>query len=242
MKRELDKVPLYYRLAEEIAEKINDGVWPLGSQIPSERELVLTYHISRITARKAVEELARQGRLTKIQGKGTFVASRSVVQTLGNAVYSFSGEMEKQGKIAFTKLVCRVIIAATKKLAAHLNIAPDDQVIYIERLRCAEGDTPILVERTYFPMKNFEFVLDIDLEKQSLYRTLEQKYNVRINRAVEVFKACELNPLECRQLNCRRGQYGLLVKRTSYMNERIICYSTIVSKGDIFEFTTELRS
>jgi GntR family transcriptional regulator len=241
MKQGYERAPLYCKLAEEIEDKINKGIWPHGTKIPSERELVSMYGVSRITVRNAVEELAQQGKLEKVQGRGTFVASPSIMQPLSN-VYSFSNEMKKQGKIASTKLVCRVIIAANKKLAEHLNIAPEDQVIYIERLRCAEGDTPILIERTYFPLKNCEFVLDIDLEKQSLYQTLEQTYNIRINRAVEVFKACELNLLECKQLNCRKKQFGLLVKRTSYMNDQIVCYSTIVSKGDSFQFTTELRS
>lgn len=236
-----EKTPLYFRLSEEFSEKINDGTWQLGSRIPSERELVSMYGLSRITVRNAIEACVRQGKLERIQGKGTFVVNRSIVQSLGN-LYGFSQEMERQGKISSTKLLSRVIIAATEKLAAHLNVVPDSSVIFLERLRCAEGDTPILVERTYFPLDEYEFVLDIDLANRSLYRTLRDEYGIRINRAVEVFKACELDPLECRLLNCRKNQYGLLVKRTSYMDDRLICYSTIVSKGDVFEFTTELRS
>lgn len=236
-----NKVPLYCQLAEAIEEKINNGTWKKGEKIPSERELSLIYNMSRITVRNAIDELSRQGKLEKIQGKGTFVLSKSIVQNLGN-VYSFSKEMEKQGKISSTKLIHREIIKADLKLAEHLGIEENDQVIYLERLRCADESVPIMIEKTYFPLDRYGFVLNIDLERKSLYKSLEKDYGCRINKAVETFKACELNTLECKALGCKKHQYGLLVKRTSYCDDRLVCYSTIVSKGDIFEFTIRLAS
>lgn len=234
------KVPLYFKLSEDISEKIDSGIWKRGDRIPSEREMVSLYGLSRITVRNAIEECVRRGKIEKIQGKGAFVTNRSIVQNLGN-LYSFTQEMTKQGKVTSTKLLSRMIIAANTKLADRLQISPESPVIVIERLRCAEGDMPIFIERTFFPLKEFEFVLDIDLERKSMYKTLEQEYGICINRAVEVFEACELNPLECSQLECRKNQFGLLIKRTSYMNDKIVCYSTIISKGDLFKFTVELK-
>ena len=99
MNEAYNKVPLYCKLAESIEEKINEGIWKQGSRIPSERELSMMYGMSRITVRNAIDELARQGKLEKVQGKGTFVLSKSIIQNLGN-VYIFSREMEKQGKIS----------------------------------------------------------------------------------------------------------------------------------------------
>lgn len=241
MNEAYNKVPLYCQLAESIEEKINDGTWKQGTKIPSERELSVLYGMSRITVRNAIDELARQGKLEKVQGKGTFVLSKSIIQNLGN-VYSFSKEMEKQGKISSTKLIQKNFMKADKKLADHLGVNEGEPIVCIERLRCADNDVPIMIERTYFVLEAYNFVLNIDLEKESLYKSLENKYGVIINKAIETFKACELNPLECKQLHCAKNQYGLLVKRTSYSNDRIVCYSTIVSKGDIFEFTVKLTS
>lgn len=241
MNEAYNKVPLYCKLAESIEEKINEGIWKQGSRIPSERELSMMYGMSRITVRNAIDELARQGKLEKVQGKGTFVLSKSIIQNLGN-VYSFSREMEKQGKISSTKLLSRELLKADRKLADRLGINEGERIIYIERLRCADGCIPIMIERTYFVFETYDFILNIDLEKESLYKSLENDYGIVINKAVETFKACELNPLECKLLNCAKNQYGLLVKRTSYSNDRIVCYSTIVLKGDIFEFTVKLSS
>ncbi len=235
-----NRLPLYCQLAEIIEEKIDSGIWKEGMLIPSERELCTLYNMSRITVRNAIHELVQKGKLEKIQGKGTYVSDKSIVQNLGN-VYSFSKEMEKQGKISSTKLVKKEIIKASLKIANALNINENDEVIYIERLRCAEF-TPIMLEKTYFPKDKYEFVWDIDLNKQPLYNTLEIEYGITIDYAIETFKACELNSYESKLLNCKSLHYGLLVNRKSYCEGRIVCYSSIVSKGDSFEFTVRLHS
>ena len=235
-----DKIPLYCRLADTIEDKISEGVWKKGDMIPSERELCKIYSMSRITVRNAIDELVRQGKLSKVQGKGTFVVGSSIVQNLGN-VYSFSKEMEKQGKISTTILVEREIIEADEKLALQLGLDKGDKVIYIERLRCAENQ-PLMIERSYFRHEGFEFLLDVDLNHKSLYKALEEDYGVKINKAIETFQACVLNEVECEKLNCPKFQYGLLVKRTSYSNDRLVCFSKIVSKGDTFKFTVKLES
>ena len=235
-----DKQPLYCRLAEIIEEKIETGAWKKGDKITSERELCEAYNVSRITVRNAIDELVRQGRLEKIQGKGTFVVGTSIIQNLGN-VYSFSREMEKQGKISATRLVVKELQKATGKVSRALGINEGDLVVYIERLRCAESK-PIMLEKTYFPKDGFAFVMDIELDREPLYKTLDEKYGVNINRAIETFKACELNAYECKMLECKVPQYGLLVRRTSYCDDRVVCCSSIVSKGDTFEFTVKLES
>lgn len=236
----LSKMPIYCQLAETIEEKINDGTYPKGEKIPSERELCEIYNVSRTTVRLAAEELERKGKIQRIQGKGTFVLNKRIIQNLGN-VYSFSKEMEKQGNISSTKIIRREIIECDHKIARHLSIKEGDSVVYLERLRLAE-DVAIMVEKSWFPCPQFEFLLNIDFTNKGLYKTLESEYSVRIDRAVESFKATELNPVECKLLSCKKNQYGLLVKRTSYSGSRIVCYSTIVSKGDIFEFTIELKN
>lgn len=236
-----NRIPLYCQLAEQIEENINDGTWKAGTKIPSERELTQRYNMSRITVRNALNELVHQGKLEKVQGKGTYVIGKSIVQNLGN-VYSFSKEMEKQGKITSTRLLKVKVVEADFKLALHLGINEKDKVVYIERLRCSDTEQPIMFERTYFSYDKYPFVVDIDLNHKSLYATLENEHHLKINKAIETFKACELNAIECKLLECPKRQYGLLVKRTSYCDDEIVCYSTIVSKGDVFEFTIKLES
>lgn len=235
-----NKAPLYCKLAEKLEEKIDDGTYKSGDKIPSERELCDLYNVSRMTVRLAIDELERLGKIEKIQGKGTFVLNKSIVQSLNN-VYSFSKEMEKQGKISSTRIIAREVIEANSKISKHLGIKENEKVIYLERLRLAEN-VAVMVEKTWFPYEKYYFLMNIDFNTKGLYKTLEDDYGVVINKAVETFKATELNANESKMLSCHKNQFGLLVKRTSYMNDEIVCYSTIVSKGDIFEFTIQLHN
>ena len=69
MEEYYQKLPLYCQLAETIEKKIDSGEWSVGTCIPSERELSSIYNMSRITVRKAIDELERKGKLEKVQGK-----------------------------------------------------------------------------------------------------------------------------------------------------------------------------
>lgn len=233
-----DKVPLYYKLAETIEEQINEGVYVKGEKIPSERELCEIYEVSRMTVRLAIDELVKNGKLEKVQGKGTYVLSKSIVQNL-NKVYSYSGEMDKQGKVSSTMIIERKIVEADEKLATKLRVPIGEKLLYIERLRLAEN-VAIMVEKTWFVYSIVPFLIDIDFTEKGLYKTLDEDYGIKINKAIETFKATQLNANECKLLHCPKNQYGLLVKRVSYSNDRIICCSSLVSKGDIFEFTVVL--
>ena len=102
-------------------------------------------------------------------------------------------------------------------------------------------------EKSYLAMNTYDTIsinspysLNIDFTNRGLYKTLEEDYGIKIDKAIETFRATELNAQECKLLHCPKKQYGLLVKRTSYCNNTIVCYSTIVSKGDTFEFTVQL--
>jgi GntR family transcriptional regulator len=234
-----DKVPLYYKLAENIEEQINNDIYEKGEKIPSERELCEIYGVSRMTVRLAIDELVKKGKLEKVQGKGTYVLSKSIVQNL-NKVYSYSKEMNKQGKISSTKMIKRKIVKADEKLAKKLRVPIGENLLYIERLRLAEN-VPIMVEKTWFIYNVTPFLMDIDFTKKGLYKTLDEDYGIRFNKAIETFKATQLNSYECRLLNCPNDQYGLLIKRLSYSDDKIICCSSIVSKGDTFEFTVVLN-
>lgn len=236
-----DRIPLYYQLIDKIEEKIENNEWQPGECIPSERELCEIYGMSRITVRNAIAKLENQGKLRKVQGKGTYVVGKGVTQNLTSRVYSFTSEMEKQGKISRTKLVHREVMDCVPSVAQKLGLATKDKVIYIERLRC-DDTTAIIVEKAYFPYEGFEFLLNLDFEKYSLYKTLGTKAGIFINRVVESISGCELNAHECQLLECKSPMYGLLVKRISYFNDRIISYSTMVSKGNSFKFTVSLEN
>ncbi len=234
------RVPLYYQLLDEIEEKIRSDAWPRGEKIPAERELCEIYGVSRITVRKAIDELTRSGKLTRLQGKGTFVSEQPITQTLGS-IYSFSQEMEKQGKISTTNVLDIETIVADKKMADRLNINIGDEVLVLKRLRLADKQ-PIMYERTYFEKSKFKKLENIDFNQVGLYKTLELEFGIKSTKAVERFRACELTVNEAELLDAKPYSYGLVVQRTLYSNDQIVSWSSLVSKGDSFEFNVVLQT
>jgi DNA-binding GntR family transcriptional regulator len=84
---------LYVQLYEIILKKIEDKEWPVGFQIPIEQELCNVFKVSRATVRSAISELARQGYLTRQQGRGTFVSKKVISDKL--TMFITFGELKK---------------------------------------------------------------------------------------------------------------------------------------------------
>ena len=68
--------PMYKQIIDILSRKMDEGELKPGDRIPSEAELMQTYHVSRITVRSAINELEEDGMVVRSRGKGTFVASR----------------------------------------------------------------------------------------------------------------------------------------------------------------------
>lgn len=235
--------PLYIQLADEMKSKINDGSWPKGEKIPSERDLIQLYDVSRMTVRSAIMELSNVGILEKVHGKGTFVKSKTIVQDLGG-LYSFSEEMKKQGLVGTTQVIGKLKIHADSYLADKLNIPEGSEILELQRLRFDDVGNPLLYERSYFPFEKYSFLIDEELQDHSLYELLEVKYNITFDDAIEKFKATKLNneELQIFGLNNDDNNFGLLIRRTSYKNNKIEYYSSLVTLGDVFEFSMKLQN
>lgn len=172
------QLPLYKQLKEIIKSKIRDGEYKENEKIPPEPELTEAYSVSRITVRRAIQDLVKEGYLIKKQGKGTYVSQHKVFRKI-EYVIGFSESCLVNGFTPTSELLERKIIPATSELAQKLQINIGDEVIYTQRKRMADG-TPILLENNYFDKKHFESLLTADLTG-SLYQVLAKQDILAIN-------------------------------------------------------------
>lgn len=166
-------IPLYQQIINDIREGIEDGRYAVGQKIPSEAELSEMYKVSRITIRRAIEELSIDGYLTKKQGKGTYVnppkLEKKMVQS--GPLQSFTEVCEKSGRVPGARVVARAREKATEEIAKALGLSTDDEVIVTKRVRLADN-VPILLEVSAFPAKDYAFMETEGLDNASLYDIL----------------------------------------------------------------------
>lgn len=174
----VDKVsdtPLYRQLALHMARAIREGRLQPGDRIPSERELADEAHVSRTTARLAVDEMVVSGIVYREHGRGTFVAQPRLRNLMGFA--SFTEDMRSRGMQPGSRILEQHVIAADAALAARLRIAPEDRVLRLVRLRLAD-EQPIAVQISHLPLALVPGLDRVDLTDRSLFDTLRREYDI----------------------------------------------------------------
>ncbi len=174
-------LPKYYILKQRLIEKIDQEEFKANELIPSERELIQMYDVSRITVRKAIDELVNEGYLYKVQGKGTYVKADAYSQDL-ISITSCTQDIVKLGMTPSRKVISTNVIPADKKRCHNLELGPNEKVFELERVYYAD-DEPINHTLTYLPYKICPGIEKYDFSKDSLYKVLEQEYDIKITKA-----------------------------------------------------------
>ncbi len=238
----LDKrahLPLYFQLKAIIEERIDSGEWKPGQLVPSERELCAQYRVSRITVRQARTELVNAGRLTRDQGRGTFVAPPRLEQRL-TRLTSFTQDMHARGQKPSTQILRFETIPCPPTVARILRLSPGSEVVLVRRLRLADGE-PMAIETAYLPCARCPRLTAEILEGRSLYQTLTERYGIIPTRAEQQLEAMACPSPEAKLLGIRRESPVLHIHRTTYDREgNPFEHVESFYRGDKYVFHAEL--
>jgi GntR family transcriptional regulator len=213
---ELGPVPLHHQVYVDLRAALDAREYKVGERLPPERELAQMYGCSLITVRRALDELSREGRVQRSQGRGTFVLAPRL--DVGVADLSFTEEMQRRGLDAETRLIAARPEAASEAVAAALGLAPGSPTLFVERLRLAGGE-PLLLEMVHLPGERFPGLLASDLEHGSLYALLTERYQTSVARAREALEPVLLPAREARLLGLAPRSLGLLVEGTAFTRD-----------------------
>jgi GntR family transcriptional regulator len=211
---EVGPVPLHHQVYVDLKAALDSGEHAVGERLPPERELARLYGCSLITIRRALDELSREGRLGRQQGRGTFVLPPRLDRDIG-ASMSFTEEMQRRGLDPETRLIAARPEAAGEIVAAALQLEPGSPTLYLERLRLAAGE-PLLLEMVHLPAERFPGLLASDLEHNSLYDILTERYQAPILRVREALEPVLLPAREARLLGTRVRALALLVEGIAF--------------------------
>lgn len=224
--------PLYVQLMEELETSIRNGVYKPGDKIMTEAEMAKEYGVSQITVRKAVGSLMEKGLVVRKQGKGTFVTKPKYSRNM-KKLQSFTEMCEQMGVKPGAQVLENRLIMADKKVADRLGIEPGSNVVYISRLRLADGE-PVQVEKSYFPLK-YAFLLEEDLNNGSMFECLKEKAGAKVASSEKMIELCRATAEEAALMDVKKGDYLLFVKSTAYDENGEPMYAGIqLINGDRF--------
>jgi GntR family transcriptional regulator len=230
--------PLYLQLRRWIEDAVQRGIVKPGEALPSERELAIQADVSRVTVRKAVQHLVRDGVLVQRHGSGTFVAQQAprVEQSLSQLT-SFTEDMARRGMSVRSLWLDRGLYPPSPEETLTLGLSAGEDVARIARLRLA-GDAPLAIERATL---SSAILPDPEAIENSLYAHLARRNN-RPVRAIQRIRAVNLGEDDARLLEVPVGAASLSIERLSYLaSGRVIEFTRSMYRGDAYDFVAELR-
>lgn len=206
--------PKYYIIKQALIQMINNEQLLPEQLVPSETKLMQQYDVSRITVRKALEELSVEGYLYKVQGKGTFVKGSPLSQTI-EKVRSYTEEIVRLGMAPSRKIIAASLAPADSKRSRALGVNLNDLLYVLKRVYYAD-DAPLCLTTAYLPQQYFPGIDAIDFAAYSLYDILENRYQCKITRSSLDIEAVAANEDICAYLGLQKRTPILLFRSVTY--------------------------
>lgn len=233
-------IPYYVQVKKALQDHIENGGWQPGDQLPGEPELCRMFNVSRTVIRQALKDMEYEGLIYREKGKGTFVAKPKIDQSLVQKLTGFFQDMVDRGYTPVTNVLSQVMVPASAKVAAHLQLEPGTPVIEIHRLRGIENE-PFILDTTYLPYARCAHLLHEDLSQQSLYALLEHKFGLVIARGHRTLEAVRANDYEAQLLQINPGDPLILLDSVVYLDDGTpIEYFHALHRGGRSRFEVEL--
>lgn len=245
MKYHIDKkipIPYYYQIQQQIIDTIENSEWKPDEFIPSERELSDKFRVSRITTRKALDNLMIEGYIKKIKGKGAVVAKPRIEEQLFNKLIGTFQDLKDKGFDIKNKILSFGIIKAEKNITKELGLSENEGVVKFERLRYIDNE-PYHFSRTFMPEKicpdfKEEFLID-----NSLIQVLEKKYGLKIYKVKRILQASVATIEDSKLFEIKIGSPILTFFNTAYIKDgTAIEYTLNKIRGDMSKFEIEISS
>lgn len=228
-------IPLYAQLLERLRQLIDSGELGPGDQFPTELDLVRDYGIARVTVRRAINELVRDGLLSRSPGKGSFVAAPKIERELVN-VASFTSRMQALGAAVASRVVAVEVVPADARLSRLLAVRDGAPVVCIRRVRLANGE-PVTIEASHLSLERCPGIDQEDFSRRSLYELLDAKYGLRPALSHKTLELTRAARDESRLLATTPGAPLFLLTATVLTADSAVMeYAEILCRGDRFRF------
>ncbi|MBY3043846.1 histidine utilization repressor [Rhizobium brockwellii] len=239
MKRELaenDSTPLYAGVKQVILDRIQSGEWPPKYRVPSENELVVELGVSKMTANRALRELANEGELVRIQGVGSFVAERKGYSALFE-VRNIAEEIAERGHVHEASVVVLAQEAASPEVADALEL-PIGAAVFHSLIVHSENGVPVQIEDRFVHPEAAPEYLDQDFSTltPNAYLTAAAP----LSGSEHVVEAAMPQAWECKLLTIMKTEPCLTIRRRTWSAKQVVSTARLVYPGH--RYRLEARS
>ncbi|GGO65267.1 UTRA domain-containing protein [Bowmanella pacifica] len=209
----------YQALRDQLAERIQNGVYSEYQKLPSERLLAEELDTTRLTLRDALFQLEIEGKVFRMDRRGWFISGRRLVFD-PYLDKGFMTNVHEQGMTPDTKLLKLEEIKASSTLAKALKLAPGAGVYHLQRQRFI-NKRPVLVEDIYLDQSRFPGLRHTDING-SLSLVLKEVYSVSVAYSHIEITPVVFNALHAKQLQVSPGTPATLITRTSFDSQGLV--------------------
>lgn len=229
-------IPLYFQVARQIEQAIEHGHLGPGSRLGNEIQLADSYGLSRLTMRRAIQELVNKGLLVRKRGVGTQVVHGQVRRPV--ELTSLYDDLARANQKPMTQVLVHETAPAPDEVAIALGQAPGCEVVRLERLRLT-GEEPLAILRNWLPVEIARFTA-ADLQNRGLYALLRAS-GVNIRVASQQIGARAGKSAETQLLGVRRSAPVLTMRRTAYDDSgKAVEFGNHVYRSDNYSFEITL--
>jgi len=228
-----DKSPLYLKVADSVKLATEQKTLKGGDFIPTERELSELVGVSRITIRKSLDILEKEGVIVRSRGLGTMISK--TLEYSGKEATGFSQQVVLKGEKPDTLWIKKDTIPCPEEIAKQLKILPNDEVFLLKRVRYI-NDQAVSIEESYVPS---HLIHDSDEIQISLYDYFRSRGIVPTKTKSSVSAKIPTEEF-LENLKIKENIPVLLIEQTAFDNKGIpIEYSINQCRGDMYVFVSE---
>lgn len=225
------------QVRQYLVELIDAGLQP-DDRLPTEREVAEQLGVTRVTVRKALDELEKDQLVYRIQGAGTFVSDPRISKTF--EFHSFSEDMMARDLRPGSAEMTVEVEGAGGSIGFALGLSPAEKVVHITRVRTAD-DQPMCLENAYVPEHLAPGLADT-FSGESLYNELRETYGFRLERADQTIQAVVLDEEAARLLRVPAFSPAFRVLRTAFdQRNRPIEYAESLYRGDRYSYELSIN-
>ena len=194
--------PKYKIIYDQIVKFILTDVWPVGSNMKSENELIKLFGVSRLTIRNVLNILENEGRILRSRGKATLILDRLLQNKKQTEIKDFAVTLNADYKLIDVEVVKNSFMKKFKNSSS---------LYYIKRLRRLKNNELYLISRAYIPFEIIgENVNKKIFKDKNLLEVLINQFKVTINRSDQELSAVILSKNDADLFKITKGYPAIL--------------------------------